>query len=403
MSSFSIPPNAEKTRESDFKAHLSLGLKDASNRSWLHAFAYAYSQSIFLFVTAGCFYYSAWLVDTCQMCYLQVITVFAAVVFSSQALAEASALTPNYSQAKIAAGRLLRTIDQVANLTSTLPSTSSQPPSMPPIYESLENFPAPPPTKPDIVVFHNVRFAYPNRPKAKILRGFSLSLKAGQTVALVGSSGCGKSTVVQLLVRFYDPTDGFVTYEGDDLRSRDSGFLRRRIAYVQQDPYIFGGSFFDNIVYGLPEAEVVAARRSHLAEKIAKIVQLHDFIVSYPDKYDHYLGPKGHALSGGQRQRLALARALLRRPRVLILDEATSALDSATEAALLREMDVFARENEMARIVIAHRLSTVKNADLIAVVNDGKVQQLGDHQTLVSDKDGLYYRMTHSHLYRFVS
>ena len=129
---------------------------------------------------------------------------------------------------------------------------------------------------------------------------------------------------------------------------------------------------------------------------------MEDFVGRQPEGLSYQVGPKGHALSGGQRQRVALARALLRRPRVLILDEATSALDSATESALLTALDAFARSTGMARIVIAHRLSTVKESDVIAVLHEGRVRQLGDHATLVADKDGLYYRMCHSHQYRFI-
>ena len=376
------------------------------------------------------------------------ITVFAAVVFSSQAIAEASSLTPNYSQAKTAAGRLLKTIDEVgsARERGAASPTSPQPlsadsvfprgasPSAPPspnspkflsgsvssppsflnapnhpltnrnslsvVYEKIDSFTSLPP--PDLIAFHSVRFAYPNRPKSRVLRGFSLHIKAGQNVALVGPSGCGKSTVVQLLVRFYDPADGFVTYDGDDLRGLDLGLLRQRIAYVQQDPFLFAGSILDNLCYGLTESEIAVLRRERLVEKILKIVQMADFVRRQPAGLGYQVGPKGHALSGGQRQRVALGRALLRRPRVLILDEATSALDSATESALLTALDEFARATGMARIVIAHRLSTVKESDVIAVLNEGRVRQLGDHAQLVADKDGLYYRMCHSHQYRFV-
>lgn len=229
-----------------------------------------------------------------------------------------------------------------------------------------------------------VRFEYPTRPGVSALRNVSLVIKPGETVALVGPSGAGKTTVLQLLMRFFDPQDGRILLDGVDLREADPQDVRRRISLVAQDPAIFGASAAENIRYGRPNAtmdEVVAA---------AKAAQAHDFISALPKGFDTQLGERGVTLSGGQRQRIAIARALLRDAPILLLDEATSALDAESERAVQLALDRL-MENRTT-IVIAHRLATVQRADRIVVIDQGRVAAIGTHGELVK-AGGLYARL----------
>lgn len=231
--------------------------------------------------------------------------------------------------------------------------------------------------------FEGVTFAYPSRPDQVVLKDFNLTLKEGQTVALVGSSGSGKSTVAALLERFYEPLNGAIYIDGVNLQEISPIWLRNEvIGYIDQQPILFGCSIKENIKYGRQSAsddEILEA---------AKQSQSHDFIESLPEKYQTNVGERGAQLSGGQRQRIAIARALLKEPVILILDEATSALDAGSEAEVQKALDT-AIVNRTT-LVIAHRLSTVKNADVIVVIDNGRIKEQGSHNELMRKK-GLYY------------
>jgi ABC-type multidrug transport system fused ATPase/permease subunit len=246
-----------------------------------------------------------------------------------------------------------------------------------------DNLPAGP-TKGQIE-FDNVSFNYPSRPDFNVLQGISFTADAGQTVALVGSSGSGKTTIASLILRFYDPTGGGILIDGVDSRSMSLTELRRKIALVPQDVILFAGTIRDNIAYGRPnatEAEI---------EEAARKANAYDFITSFPDQFKTLVGERGIQLSGGQRQRIAIARAVLKNPSILILDEATSSLDSESEYLVQEALDKLMVGRTS--IVIAHRLATIRNADKIVVLQNGVVQETGTHQQLIVNEKGFYHKL----------
>lgn len=235
------------------------------------------------------------------------------------------------------------------------------------------------------IEFKNVSFNYPSRPDFEVLKSISFKAISGETVALVGSSGSGKSTIASLILRFYDPQQG--TVEIDGINSKDISLteLRKQIALVPQDVILFAGTIRDNIAYGRPnatEAEI---------DEAAKKANAYDFINSFPEKFSTLVGERGVQLSGGQRQRIAIARAVLKDPSILILDEATSSLDSESEHLVQEALDKLMVGRTS--IVIAHRLSTIRNADKIVVLQKGVVQETGKHQELIRNELGLYHKL----------
>lgn len=244
------------------------------------------------------------------------------------------------------------------------------------------------------IEFRDVEFAYPNRPSALVLDGFSLSVAPGESVALVGGSGCGKSTCVSILEKFYDYHGGNVTVDGYDLRLVDPHWVRSQIGLVSQEPTLLSYTIGDNIRYGdngrfVSMDEVVEAART---------ANIHDFIMSLPDQYDTELSTSAYSssqLSGGQRQRIAIARALVRNAPILIFDEATSALDPSNEAIVQDALNK-ARKGRTS-LTIAHRLSTIKDSDKIVVLNEGKVVEIGKHDELIKRPNGHYRNLWEKH------
>uniref|UniRef100_A0ACD5XWR8 Uncharacterized protein n=1 Tax=Avena sativa TaxID=4498 RepID=A0ACD5XWR8_AVESA len=232
------------------------------------------------------------------------------------------------------------------------------------------------------VEFKGVQFCYPSRPESPIFASFSLRVPAGRTVALVGSSGSGKSTVLALLERFYDPSAGEVALDGVDIRRLKLKWLRAQMGLVSQEPALFATSIRENILFGKEDAtpeEVTAA---------AKAANAHNFISELPEGYNTQVGEHGVQMSGGQKQRIAIARAILKSPKILLLDEATSSLDTQSESVVQEALDLASMDRTT--IVVAHRLSTVRNADTIVVMQCGEVKELGSHDELIANEDGLY-------------
>ncbi|CAM8900573.1 hypothetical protein QQ045_010835 [Rhodiola kirilowii] len=230
------------------------------------------------------------------------------------------------------------------------------------------------------VCLEDVHFSYPLRPDVEILTGLNLLLKCGTVTALVGSSGAGKSTIVQLLARFYEPTKGRITVAGEDVRTFDKSEWARVVSIVNQEPVLFSVSVGENIAYGLPDDDV---SKDDII-RAAKAANAHDFIISLPQGYDTLVGERGGLLSGGQRQRVAIARALLKNAPILILDEATSALDATSERLVQDALNYLMKDRTT--LVIAHRLSTVQNANQIALCSDGRITELGTHLELIAKK-----------------
>lgn len=291
------------------------------------------------------------------------------VMYAFIAVSGAGFLTETYAEVMRAAGATERLMELLA----------AKPDIAPPPSPSILASPAR-----GEIAFEHVRFAYPARPDAPALRDVTLSIGAGETVALVGPSGAGKSTMFQLLLRFYDPDAGAIALDGVDIRALDPAALRRAISVVAQNAPLFSGDASANIRYGRPDATDEEVRAA------AKAAYAHDFIMALPDGYATPLGQSATQLSGGQRQRLAIARAILRDAPVLLLDEATSALDSESERLIQSAFERISKDRTT--VVIAHRLATVLKADRIFVMDDGRIVDQGAHGELMA-RGGLYARL----------
>jgi len=297
--------------------------------------------------------------------------LFSFVIYSGFIGGSVGGLADVYSRLQRAMGAteaIMAMLDEQPETASEQPATSNQDPS------TSNQQPA--------VAFRNVHFAYPTRPDVPVLQGLNLEIREGQQCALVGSSGAGKSTVVQLLYRFHDPQQGALLVQGRDARDWPLDELRGRMAWVPQDVVLFGRSILENIRYSRPEASDDEVRRA------AEDANAWEFIERFPDGWNTQVGERGVQLSGGQRQRIAIARAMLRDPNLLVLDEATSSLDPESESLVQSALETLMKGRTS--LVIAHRLSTVRHADVIAFIHEGQIAEMGSHDELMQLEGGRY-------------
>ncbi|KAG6423957.1 hypothetical protein SASPL_114365 [Salvia splendens] len=359
--------NAQEKILSMYTHELRIPQRCSLRRSQCSGLLFGLSQLALYASEALILWYGAHLVTTGLSTFSKVLKVFVVLVVTANSVAETISLAPEIMRGGESVAFIFSILDRPTRIDPDDPDAE--------LVDSIRG---------DVELRH-VDFAYPSRPEVAIFKDFSLRIRAGQSQALVGASGSGKSTVIALVERFYDPGAGKVMIDGKDIRSLNLRSLRRRIGLVQQEPVLFAASIFNNIAYGkegATEAEVVEAARA---------ANVHAFVSGLPDGYRTSVGEKGVQLSGGQKQRIAIARAVIKNPSILLLDEATSALDAESECVLQEALERLMRGRTT--VVVAHRLSTIRGVDNIAVVQDGRVVEQGSHRQLVSRQDGAYSRL----------
>nr|OQO17594.1 hypothetical protein B0A51_15317 [Rachicladosporium sp. CCFEE 5018] len=365
---------ASLTREDDVWQHYHQQLVDQqknSLKSILRSSSlYAGSQSLAFLCMALGFWYGSTLIATGEYTLFQFFLCFTAVIFGSQSAGTIFSFAPDMGKAKHAAQELKTLVER----RPVIDAWSTEGAKLDHVEGAIE--------------FRDVHFRYPTRPEQPVLRGLDLHVNPGEYVALVGASGCGKSTTINLLERFYDPLAGGVYVDGHEISSLNVSNYRNYLALVSQEPTLYQGTIRENILLGadtkeedVPEEAIVQA---------CKDANIHDFILSLPDAFNTVVGSKGSMLSGGQKQRIAIARALLRDPKILLLDEATSALDSESEKVVQAALDKAAKGRTT--IAVAHRLSTIQKADRIFVFHEGRIVENGTHNELLASR-GRYYEL----------
>ncbi|SPO30387.1 probable Leptomycin B resistance protein pmd1 [Ustilago trichophora] len=362
---------ASLTREEDcleiYRRELDAPSKISRNTAFYGNFLYAVSQALQFWIIGLGFWYGSHLLINGEYTSGQYFTILTAVVFGSIQASNAFSFVPDISNAKTAAWDSIKLLDMVPEIDVT--SDEGE------VLGHVEGH----------LKLENVHFRYPTRPTVRVLRGLDIEVKPGTYVALVGASGCGKSTTIQLIQRFYDTLSGRVTIDGQDISNLNLGEIRKHMSLVSQEPTLYDGTIEFNIRLGAyQDAQSVSMDELRAAAASANILA---FIESLPDKWDTEVGGKGTQLSGGQKQRIAIARALIRNPRILLLDEATSALDSDSEKIVQEALDKAAAGRTT--IAIAHRLSTISRADMIYCLKDGKVAEKGTHHELLA-LNGIY-------------
>jgi len=336
--------------------------------------SFASTNFVIFCVYALGFWYGGNLVANGELEPGSILTTFFSVVFGAFGLGQAFQQIPDIAKAKGAAAAIFAVIDRTPEI---LPNENGE--KLAKIEGNIQ--------------LKNIVFNYPTRPDIKVMDGFSLEIKAGETIALCGPSGGGKSTVIALIELFYKPISGQVLLDGSDINNFNLKWYRQQIALVSQEPILFATSIADNIRYGKAGAtmdEIIAA---------AKAANAHTFISSLPKQYDTQCGEKGLQMSGGQKQRIAIARAVLKNPQILLLDEATSALDAESESLVQDALENLRKGRTS--IIIAHRLSTIQNANKIAVIEKGKVIEIGKHNELL-EMNGAYKNLVQKQLQNFM-
>jgi ABC-type multidrug transport system fused ATPase/permease subunit len=368
---------AEQFALEQYASSLRKPLSLAAKQGVLGALAFGMSQCLYFFVYALGFWYGGKLVSDDGLEFDKVFQAMMCVIMGGAGMGQAMAFMPNVAEAKAAAHDVFKLLDTPIGIDAL--STTGK---MVPYFRTIE--------------FKNVNFSYPQRPDVKVLTDLSFTVNAGQKVAFVGPSGGGKSTVVQLLERFYDINSGSVNIDGNDLKELRLSDWRSQIGYVGQEPVLFNMTLEENIKYGCSNATeedlqnvIVQANVSDFILKTSPGSSQNDSSASIENlqrgvRLDESLGPKGGRLSGGQKQRVAIGRALIRRPQILVLDEATSALDSQSEKKVQSAIDNI--DLPVTTIIVAHRLTTIQDADKIFVVSQGKVVEQGTHEELMKSQ-----------------
>ncbi|KAL2052621.1 hypothetical protein ABVK25_007181 [Lepraria finkii] len=354
---------ASLTREEDVWEHYHQAIVEQEAKSLssiLRSSAlYACSQSFVFLCTALGFWYGGTLIANREISELHFFICFSAIIFGAQSAGTIFSFAPDMGKAKQAAKELKTLFDRVPSIDAWSPDGER--------FEHMEGN----------IEFRDVHFRYPTRPEQPVLRGLNLTVKPGQYVALVGASGCGKSTTVALMERFYDPLSGGVFVDGKEISSLNISDYRGFLALVSQEPTLYQGTIRENVLLGADKEDVP----EELIVQACEDANIYDFIISLPDGFGTIVGSKGSMLSGGQKQRIAIARALLRDPKILLLDEATSALDSESEKVVQAALDAAAQGRTT--IAVAHRLSTIQKADMIYVFDQGRIVEHGTHAELL--------------------
>ena len=365
---------ASLTREDDVWQNYHVQLVDQqakSFRSILQSSSlYAASQSLTFLAIALGFWYGATLIGSGEYSLFQFFVVFSAVIFGSQSAGTIFSFAPDMGKAKHAAAEMKFLFDRKPEIDTWSPEGLDVP--------SMEGS----------IELRDVHFRYPTRPEQPVLRGLELSVQPGQYVALVGASGCGKSTTIAMLERFYDPLVGGVYVDGKEISTLNLNQYRNYLALVSQEPTLYQGTIRENVLLGADTDPKDVPQEA--IEQACKDANIYDFILSLPDGFNTIVGSKGSMLSGGQKQRVAIARALLRNPKILLLDEATSALDSESEKVVQAALDHAAKGRTT--IAVAHRLSTIQKADIIYVFDQGRIVESGTHTQLMH-RAGRYFEL----------
>ncbi|CAF3161370.1 unnamed protein product [Rotaria sp. Silwood2] len=345
--------------------------KNSIRRAHIFGLLFGFTDAIMFFGMAALFSFGAWRVQQGAMTFENVMLILNCILFGAMAVGQASSMAPDYSKAINSSKKILGLFQRVPKIDN-----SSNTGKM------LENFDGE-------IDLNNLEFHYPNRREVQVLKNFNLTIEPHKQIALVGSSGCGKSTIIQLLEHFYHPTSGQILINQNELSTLNLQWWRSQIGFVSQEPILFDATIRENIAYG-DTSRVVSMEE---IEHAAKSANIHEFITNLPQQYETNVGSKGTQLSGGEKQRIAIARALIRNPKVLLLDEATSALDAENERIVQEALDQASKGRTT--IVIAHRLSTIQNSDRICVLRRGHIVESGKHDELLARK-GYYYRLAQS-------